>query len=127
MFARVAKGCFVRAAMSKGNALIYKVCEILEVIEGPRIYQVGSIRTNKVLLLCVNGNPENKQKVRFEFVSNTAFTEEEFNVYKVNCANHNQVLPTMDDITKKEKEIKGLIEYQLQEEDVEAVSVECIS
>jgi RNA polymerase-associated protein RTF1 len=98
-----------------------QVCEILEVVEGTKIYQLGSIRTNKLLATCVGGNPENKQRFRFEYVSNSNISEEEWKDFRAKCEQFNKVLPTLDEIGKKEKEIKEALDYQLKEEDVEAV------
>lgn len=55
------------------------MAEIADVVETAKIYQVGDMRTNKGLKLR-HGNQD--RVYRFEFVSNTDFTESEFVKWK---------------------------------------------
>lgn len=86
----------------------------------PKAYEIGATKTNKVLLLKLPGE-EKGRKFRFEFVSNFPCTEAEFSHWKQRMEQNQVSLPTLTDIKNKEKEIKEAMEYQLEEEDIEAV------
>ncbi|OXA60255.1 RNA polymerase-associated protein RTF1 homolog [Folsomia candida] len=116
-FLRVIKGCYVRVAVA-GSA--YKVYEIDGLDTQPKAYEIGATKTNKVLLLKLPGE-EKGRKFRFEFVSNFPCTEAEFSHWKQRMEQNQVSLPTLTDIKNKEKEIKEAMEYQLEEEDIEAI------
>jgi RNA polymerase-associated protein RTF1 len=86
----------------------------------PKAYQVGNTKTDKVLLLKLPGE-EKGRKFRFEFVSNSACTEQEFQIWKLKMEQNEVSFPTLEDIANKEKEIKEAMEYQLEEGDIEAI------
>ena len=58
---------------------------------------------------------------RLEFVSNQNFTESEFNKWKEAVMLAGMILPTMDDINAKLKDIERGMSYQFNETDVEQV------
>ncbi len=62
-FDEVVLGAFVRITIGVNEAgeSVYRVCEIVGVIEGPKIYKLGKTRTNKVLKL------RHAQQVRYFF------------------------------------------------------------
>ena len=62
-FDEIVLGAFVRITIGvneEGNS-VYRVCEIVGVVEGPKIYKLGKTRTNKVLKL------RHAQQVRYLF------------------------------------------------------------
>ena len=51
-FGRIISGCFVRIGIGQHEGeSVYRVAEILEVQDTPKIYNVGKTRTNKSLKL----------------------------------------------------------------------------
>lgn len=121
-FLRIIKGCFVRVgvAVPPGQRSQYKIYEIDGLDTQQKPYELGSTKTNKVLLLKLPGD-EKGRKFRFEFVSNQACTEAEFQHWKLRMEQHQVEFPTHQDIENKEKDIKEAMEYQLEEGDIEAV------
>lgn len=103
------------------NNVDFQIGEILEVVETSKIYQIGHTKTNKGVKIR-HGTDE--KTFRFEFVSNSDITQDEFIKWKEACDRKGVALPTMEDITKKVKELKDANEYQFKEEDIEHV---CIS
>jgi RNA polymerase-associated protein RTF1 len=81
---------------------------------------VGNTKTDKVLLLKTPGEEKGK-KFRFEYISNQGFTQQEFDYWKKRMEANQVAFPTLDDVAKKEKEVKEAMDYQLQEDDVTAV------
>lgn len=51
-FAKVAKGAFVRINIGQSSSgPVYRVCEIRDVVETGKVYNLGTTRTNKGLRL----------------------------------------------------------------------------
>uniref|UniRef100_A0A8C1SL76 RNA polymerase-associated protein RTF1 homolog n=1 Tax=Cyprinus carpio TaxID=7962 RepID=A0A8C1SL76_CYPCA len=79
-FAKTVTGCFVRIGIGNSSSKpVYRVAEIIDVVETAKVYQLGSTRTNKGLQLR-HGN--DTRVFRLEFVSNQEFTENEFMKWK---------------------------------------------
>ncbi len=93
-FAKVVSGCFVRIGIGQNNEgrPVYRVGEILEVVEGPKIYQLGRCRTNKILKL---RHAHNERTFRMEFVSNEGFQESEFQKWREDVMMGGMSLPTL--------------------------------
>lgn len=60
---------------------------------------------------------------RLEFVSNSEFLETEFQHWKKACEAKGLVLPTMDDLQHKLKDIHMAMVYEFKEDDVEKVKL----
>ena len=88
-------------------------------METAKIYTLGVTRTNKGVRL---RHGMDERVFRFEFVSNSEFTEDEFNRWVETCNNRGVVLPTIDEVQRKEKEVRDANNYQFKEEDIEHVS-----
>ena len=58
---------------------------------------------------------------RLEFVSNQDFSESEFTKWKETVMLSGMSVPTTEEITKKEKEIKEALTYRMNEEDIDNV------
>lgn len=89
-------------------------------VETAKVYQLGQTRTNKGIRL---RHGLDERVFRLEFISNSDFTQDEFERWIETCNNRNVALPTIDDIVKKEKEIKEANNYQFKEEDIEHVII----
>lgn len=59
---------------------------------------------------------------RLEFVSNQDFTDSEFNKWKEAMEQGSHQLTTLDDIQRKEDDIKQAQEYKIKDKDIEEVT-----
>ncbi|CAF1067804.1 unnamed protein product [Adineta steineri] len=115
-FSDVAKGSFVRINIGQNNGEpVYRVCEISDVVETGKIYNLGSTRTNKGLRL-KHGN--NERVFRLEYVSNNEISDNEFQRWREAMIRQGISLPTLDDIDKKMKEIEKCKHYVLSNNDI---------
>ena len=58
---------------------------------------------------------------RLEFVSNQDFTDSEFAKWKEAMDQCGNSLPTLDDIQRKEDDVKQGLEYKIKDKDIEEV------
>ncbi|XP_033734331.1 RNA polymerase-associated protein RTF1 homolog isoform X2 [Pecten maximus] len=118
-FVRTVQGCYVRIGIGnhEGQA-VYRVAEIIGVVDTAKIYQLGSTRTNKGLKLR-HGHSE--RVYRLEFVSNQDFSDSEFFKWKEAMMLGGLVLPTLDEIEKKFKDIRDALQYKFKENDIEEI------
>jgi len=118
-FPRVASGCFVRMGIGnhEGRA-IYRVAEIIDVTETPKVYTLGKTRTNKGLKV---RHGQQERVFRMEYVSNQGFNDSEFGKWKEEMKLVELPLPTMGHIKLKAEEIKSSKTYNYKEDDVEAI------
>ncbi|XP_067129941.1 RNA polymerase-associated protein RTF1 homolog [Centruroides vittatus] len=118
-FERAVIGCFVRIGIGTNNGKpVYRIAEIVGVVETAKIYQLGMTRTNKGLRL-KHGNQE--RVFRLEFVSNQDFTDKEFFKWKETMVMERLPLPTSEEVSKKVKDIQDAINYEYKEDDVETI------
>ncbi|KAI2657941.1 hypothetical protein H4Q32_009373 [Labeo rohita] len=118
-FAKTVTGCFVRIGIGNSSSKpVYRVAEIIDVVETAKVYQLGSTRTNKGLQLR-HGN--DTRVFRLEFVSNQEFTESEFMKWKEAMMSAGMQLPTLDEIAKKEQSIKEAVNYKFNDKDIEDI------
>ena len=89
-------------------------------VETPKIYTLGSTRTNKGFKL---RHGADERVFRLEFVSSQEFTTDEFIKWLETCQVSNVVPPTIEDAEKKEKELRDASNYQFKDADVEIVSI----
>lgn len=115
-------GCFVRIGIGNHEGRpVYRVAEIIEVVETAKIYQLGSTKTNKGIRLR-HGNAE--RVYRLEFVSNQDFTESEFFKWKETVMRAGMTLPTRDEVDKKAVDINNAINYKFKDGDIEEIVAE---
>ncbi|XP_050410595.1 RNA polymerase-associated protein RTF1 homolog [Patella vulgata] len=121
-FKKTVLGAFVRIGIGnhEGRA-IYRVAEILDVVETAKIYQLGSTRTNKGLKLR-HGAAE--RVYRLEFVSNQDFTDTEFQKWKEAVMLCGAQLPTVEEIDKKLSDMKTALNFQFKDEDIKTMVAE---
>lgn len=118
-FAKTVTGCFVRIGIGNSSSKpVYRVAEIVDVVETAKIYQLGTTRTNKGLQLR-HGN--DTRVFRLEFVSNQEFTENEFMKWREAMIIAGMQVPTLDEITKKEQSIKEAVNYKFNDKDIEDI------
>ncbi|GFG29822.1 hypothetical protein Cfor_00245 [Coptotermes formosanus] len=118
-FDRVVKGCFVRVGIGSHNGKpVYRVCEVGDVCETGKIYQLGNTRTNKGLRL---RHGAQEKVFRLEYVSNQDFTDSEFMQWRQTCALQGISMPTYDELDQKLKDIKEAMIYEFKEEDIEQI------
>jgi len=119
-FNRVVKGCFVRMGIgqSKQGVSVYRIGEITDIVETAKVYQLGGTRTNKGAKIR-HGTDE--KIFRFEYVSNQDFTQDEFEKWKETCSKRGVVLPNLDEINKKAKDIKEAHDYEFKDEDIDSI------
>ncbi|KAJ8289101.1 hypothetical protein COCON_G00017600 [Conger conger] len=118
-FAKTVTGCFVRIGIGNSSSKpVYRVAEIVDVVETTKVYQLGSTRTNKGLQLR-HGN--DTRVFRLEFVSNQEFTDNEFMKWKEAMIFAGMQVPTLDEITKKEQAIKEAVNYKFNDKDIEDI------
>ncbi|GAB6024960.1 RNA polymerase-associated protein rtf1 [Chamberlinius hualienensis] len=118
-FVRTIVGCFVRIGIGTHYGKpVYRVAEIIDVVETAKIYQLGNTRTNKGLRLR-HGSDE--RVFRLEFVSNQDFTDTEYSRWKEAIAAHGIQLPTTADIEKKLKDLQEAVDYQYKDDDIEII------
>ncbi|XP_012554702.1 RNA polymerase-associated protein RTF1 homolog isoform X1 [Hydra vulgaris] len=118
-FPRVVTGCFVRMGIGNHDGKpVYRVGEIIGVTETPKVYNLGSTRTNKGLKIR-HGMQE--KVFRMEYVSNSQFTESEFLKWKEEMSLVELPLPTVSHIKRKSEEIAESKGYSFKEDDVEAI------
>ena len=118
-FGKTVIGCFVWVGIGTYSGRpIYRVAEILEVIETHKVYSIGSAKTNKGLRLHHGGS---ERVFRMEFVSNQEFTDSEFNRWCEEVATANLPLPTTADIEAKKADITAALQYDYNEKDIEEI------
>jgi len=118
-FAKTVTGCFVRIGIGNSSSKpVYRVAEIIDIVETAKVYQLGTTRTNKGLQLR-HGN--DTRVFRLEFVSNQEFTENEFMKWKEAMIIAGMQVPTLDEISKKEQSIKEAVNYKFNDKDIEDI------
>uniref|UniRef100_A0A1A9ZR98 Plus3 domain-containing protein n=1 Tax=Glossina pallidipes TaxID=7398 RepID=A0A1A9ZR98_GLOPL len=119
IFERTVMNCFVRISIgNNGQKPVYRVAEVVGVVETAKIYNLGKSRTNKGLRL-KHGTQE--RVFRLEFISNQEFTESEFIKWKDICAQQNVPMPSMAVVERKLKDIKDAMNYEYKDEDVDKI------
>lgn len=119
-FDRIVTNCFVRISIgnNSSHAPVYRVAEIIGVVETGKIYSLGKNRTNKGLRL---RHGQSDRVFRLEFISNQDFSETEYDKWKTVCQASDIELPTVDQIERKTKDIKEAMVYEFKDEDVQKI------
>uniref|UniRef100_T1IUI2 Plus3 domain-containing protein n=1 Tax=Strigamia maritima TaxID=126957 RepID=T1IUI2_STRMM len=115
-FAKTVIGCFVRIGIGNHNGKpVYRVAEILGVVETAKIYQFGKARINTGFKL---GHGRDKRVYRLEFVSNQDFTETEFTKWRENINSQGMNLPTKEEVEKKLRDVVDATNHQFTDEEI---------
>ncbi|KAK2156474.1 hypothetical protein LSH36_212g00023 [Paralvinella palmiformis] len=116
---RVVQGAYVRIGIGQHEGRsVYRVAEVVGVVETAKVYQLGTTKTNKGLKLR-HGNAE--RVYRLEFVSNSEYTESEFNKWRETMMLAGMTLPTTQEIDNKLKDINDAVNYHFKEDDVDKI------
>ncbi|CDW53416.1 Plus-3 domain containing protein, partial [Trichuris trichiura] len=116
-FKDTAIGCFVRIGIGSNNGNpVYRVAEIVDVLETAKIYQLENTKTNKGARLR-HGNQE--RVYRFEYVSNSEFTQSEFNNWINTMNGLNLRLPTLEFAKKKIADVNNALNHHYTDDEVE--------
>ncbi|CAF3499645.1 unnamed protein product [Rotaria sp. Silwood1] len=108
-FTDVVKGAFVRINIGQNNGKpVYRLCEIRDVVETGKVYNLGATRTNKGLRL---KHGHNERVFRLEFVSNSEISDSEFKRWREASIKQNISLPTLEKVDNKRKEINKFKQY----------------
>ncbi len=119
MFKRLITGCFVRIGIGQNQGRsVYRCCEITDVVETAKVYQLGKVRTNVGLKLKFG---KQERVFRLEFISNTPFVASEFERWKDTVEKDNISVPTKDFVASKADEIKKALHYEYTSADVDAI------
>ncbi|XP_073845461.1 RNA polymerase-associated protein Rtf1 [Musca autumnalis] len=119
IFEQTVMNCFVRISIgNNGQKAVYRVAEIVGVVETAKIYNLGKTRTNKGLRL-KHGTQE--RVFRLEFISNQEFTESEFTKWREICSLQNVQMPSLSSIEQKLADIKVALNYEFKDEDVDKI------
>ncbi|XP_071488926.1 RNA polymerase-associated protein RTF1 homolog [Diadema antillarum] len=115
-------GCFVRIGIGhNAGRPVYRVAEIIDVVETAKIYAIGGTRTNKGFKLRYAAQ---ERVFRLEFVSNQDFSDTEFQKWHEDMINGDFDLPTINEVETKEAAIKKALNYKYKEEDIEKIVLE---
>jgi len=115
IFESTVLNCFVRISIgNNGQKPVYRVAEIVGVVETGKVYSLGTTRTNRGLRL-KHGTHE--RVFRLEFISNQDFTESEFNKWNEVCQQGHVQMPTIDLIATKQTDIKKALNYEFKDDD----------
>jgi len=118
-FVKLATGCYLRIGIGNHDGkAVYRVVEIVDVVETQKVYNLGSTRTNKG----VKVRHGLQEKIfRLEFVSNQPFTESEFSKWKEEMNLVELPLPTESRIKAKLKELNDTKTYSYKDTDIQAI------
>ena len=97
---------------------VYRCCEITDVVETAKIYNIGKSRTNTGLKLKFG---KQERVFRLEFISNQPFSPAEFDKWKIAAEDAGQQLPTKDFVQGKQNEIRQALNYQYSSADIDAI------
>lgn len=115
-FSEVSCGCFVKIGIGNNiSGPVYRVAEVVQVVETGKVYSIGTTKTNKGFKLRIGGAD---RVFRLEFISNQPFTDEEFNKWKETMEKDNRQFPTLYQIEQKEKDIAKALTYEFNEQDI---------
>ncbi|KAI6213906.1 hypothetical protein M3Y94_00206700 [Aphelenchoides besseyi] len=113
----LAIGCFVRVGIGANNGKpVYRMAEIVDVVETAKVYSVENTRTNKGFKLKYG---KDQRVYRLEFVSNSDFLPSEHVHWLQTMRSSSTKLPTMEEVERKQKEIAYFNNYQLASSDID--------
>ncbi|KAF6779547.1 hypothetical protein AHF37_00900 [Paragonimus kellicotti] len=108
------KGCFVRINIGLNQGVpVYRCAEVVDVLETPKIYDLGDTRTNKGVVVRVG---KDQSTFRLAFVSNSEFLPSEFDSWMRRITDANMKPPTLTFISRKAAEIQDAINHPIKDE-----------
>ena len=106
------------ATQDNAGRQIYRCCEIVDVVETAKVYNIGKSRTNTGLRLKY---AKQERVFRLEFISNQTFSPGEFERWRKDMDRDGLPLPTRDFAIMKQREIKQALNYQYTSADIDAI------
>ena len=102
-FAEAVRGLLVRVGIGmSGKKAVYRVAEVVDVVELPRTYHLGEIETSKYLELAHGAS---KKVFRISFVSNSDITPNEFERWIDEMRRSRTRLPTRESLVARRQRI----------------------
>merc|ERR1719487_2468803 len=103
-FNNAVKGCFVRLGIGmQEQKSIYKVCEIVQVVDYKRLYKLGSRHTQKALVLAIGTQT---RTWKMDTISNHRFSQAEFNDWTRTLREQRKPVPSRTDIQRRHQQMK---------------------
>ena len=117
-FEKTVVGCFVRVGIGRNQAgrEVYRICQIVGVVQTGKVYDVEKTTTNKGLKLRFGGN---ERVFRLAFVSNNHFEDSEFAKWKEEMGKAGHPVPSVEHCEKKEKDIKAALSHRMTDADID--------
>ncbi len=122
-FKKTVLGAFVRIGFGNdhsGNA-VYRVAQVIGVVETARVYQLGGTRTNKALRLRYGAADT---EYGMEFVSNQDFTDSEFCQWMSVVSCQKMKLPTTYSISRKQKDMERALQHNYTDKEIDEMLAE---
>ncbi|BFZ57493.1 RNA polymerase-associated protein rtf1 [Savitreella phatthalungensis] len=119
MFPDTVKGCFVRIAIGRD---VYRVCTVKALVKAGRNYRLPTGELCGHVLECAHAHSTK----RFEiiYVSDSAFTEKEFDHWKEGMAKDKLSLPRKYHVRRKLNDLKTMNKHELTSKEIDAMVAE---
>lgn len=115
-FQSTVKDSFVKMGIGcRDGRQIYRVCQVVDVVDGPRVYDLERTKTNK-LLKCRHSKDD--RNFRLEYVSNGDFVDSEFDEWKQRCLRDGLTFPTRGQVESKRRDIENAMNYRYNDSDI---------
>ncbi|KAJ1918085.1 RNA polymerase-associated protein rtf1 [Mycoemilia scoparia] len=114
-FKKTVIGCFIRVNMGEDSSDSYKIVEIKDVIENTSPYTVNNVVTDKRLRLRVG---KQTRDIVINIVSNSPFTEQEFDEFQKTLQQNKVKRPTLDHVKNKIKSLQAAASYALTDAEI---------
>ncbi|CAH8608843.1 unnamed protein product [Dicrocoelium dendriticum] len=115
-FSDLVRGCFVRINIGLNQGVpVYRCAEIVDIVETPKIYDLGDTRTNKGMVVRIG---KDQSTFRLAFVSNSEFLPSEFESWMRRISEASVKPPTMSFVNRKASEIQDALTRPIKDERV---------
>lgn len=117
-------GCFVKVGlgMSRDGQQVYRLCQVMEVSEGPKVYSLdppkNSIKTNKLYKL---RHGKEERSFRLEYISNRDVDANDFAAWKERMERDKVDLPTRGHVESKRKDLQNALNYNYKDSDIDTI------
>ncbi|KAI0981095.1 hypothetical protein GJ496_001498 [Pomphorhynchus laevis] len=110
-FREVALGSFVRVGVGIANSdPVYRIAEIVDISTLNKPYEFEGTKTDKGVKL---RHSNSERLFRMSFISNSTFTDREFDRWVYTLRKQNQTLPTIEQMELKESIIKHYMQLKI--------------
>ncbi|KAF9124488.1 RNA polymerase-associated protein rtf1 [Mortierella sp. 14UC] len=114
-------GCFVRLSLGldRNRVHVFRIAEVVAVNKQQKVYTIGEGAATNLNLTLRHGNAE--KNFTMDFVSNGAFTEDEFRRFEIQLRSDKVDIPTQDHVERKRKDIEYAKAYVLNANEVQEI------